>query len=408
VARVLIAVLFLFSACSTGPSAFDVACDLDTIDAYEAFLDAHPQDPHTAEARARIAELRFVQAKSDDTIESWQFFLEDHPDSRYAADARAAIERLRTEAADARLQRAIDSSDYGRLLAMARVDGSDSDQSLREAARLELAQWTTDTLDDELRIATGPGGAASRAPTHVLEFRASARGALDASLSTLLDDNRMDREFEVGGLGSLRGLSGATGREERARMRDGTSILYLHPSAAGDVFDFRQGSLELRDRVHGECSRMIVTGQRARFDGSTDGGGPGQVLASIERMGRCDPSDRVFSRSRVHESTTARSVVHLGLVLVVSLPDTSGPATVYAVGQHWESTTGRTVRTGISSPAVPVRLHGTARLPADTWVTLRPGLAARRGAIVFEGGHAALNAGTEVARREPVGQPAKR
>ncbi len=407
-ARVLIVVLFLFSACSTGPSAFDVACDLDTIDAYEAFLAENPADPHTADARARIAELRFVQAKSDDTIESWTFFLQDHPDSPYADDARAALQRLRSEKADARLQRAIDSGDYGRLLAMAAGEGTDSNQSVRKAAQKELAHWSTDTVDDDLQVATGPGGAASRAPTHVLEVRCSARGALDASLPTLLDDNRMDREFEVGGLGSLRGLSGATGREERARMRDGASILYLHPSEAGDAFDFRQGSLDLRDRVHGECSRMIVTGQRARFDGSTAGDGPGQVLASIERMGRCDPTDRVFSRARVHESTTERSVVHLGLVLVVSLPDTSGPATVYAVGQHWESMSGRTVRTGMSSRSVPVRLHGTARLPADTWVTLRPGLAARRGAIVFEGGHVALSAGTEVARRTAEGQAAKR
>jgi hypothetical protein len=82
----------------------------NTVEAYEAFIAAHPADQRSAPARERIVELHWDKARQNGTVESLTIFLEKWPESQFAA---AAVEQL----ALLELMDVEHASDPGRLYA---------------------------------------------------------------------------------------------------------------------------------------------------------------------------------------------------------------------------------------------------------------------------------------------------
>lgn len=81
--------MLVLSACG-GPNYYE-AQKLDTIEAYETFITAKPNDPQTFPAKMRLQELYFEAAKKAGTLEAYDAFLARFPDSTLkdqAVDAR--------------------------------------------------------------------------------------------------------------------------------------------------------------------------------------------------------------------------------------------------------------------------------------------------------------------------------
>ena len=89
--------LLLLSACGT--RAYRRAAEVDTPQAYQDFLRAHPGDEYVPAAQERLAELEFQEASRAHSVVAYKRFLEAHPESSQARAARALLESLRFNAA---------------------------------------------------------------------------------------------------------------------------------------------------------------------------------------------------------------------------------------------------------------------------------------------------------------------
>lgn len=87
--------LFALAGCSAR-SDYQEALSLDTPEAYEAFLDKHPDDePYSPQARKHLERLSFKEAIKEDTLPGYLRFLKKYPYGEYAIRAEHAVEELR-------------------------------------------------------------------------------------------------------------------------------------------------------------------------------------------------------------------------------------------------------------------------------------------------------------------------
>ncbi len=90
--------LFLGGVGCSARSDYQKARDLDTPEAYEAFLEEHPNDQeYSRQAERHLARLAFEEASKQDTFSAYTRFLRRYPYSPYAARAQQAAEALRAE-----------------------------------------------------------------------------------------------------------------------------------------------------------------------------------------------------------------------------------------------------------------------------------------------------------------------
>lgn len=89
---VLIALAALLAACDPVGKAWDEAQSANTLDAYQAFLDANPGSEYETDAKEHIDGLAWAAARTADTQDSYAQYLSDHP---HGAHATAAAERSR-------------------------------------------------------------------------------------------------------------------------------------------------------------------------------------------------------------------------------------------------------------------------------------------------------------------------
>src|SRR5579872_4955147 len=95
--------VLLLSACGSVQVDWNQARAANTVAAYEAFIDKHPNTPESVEAHQQIATLndsrawaQALQANSPDSLES---YLRQQPSGLHAAEARARIDSIeRTDA----------------------------------------------------------------------------------------------------------------------------------------------------------------------------------------------------------------------------------------------------------------------------------------------------------------------
>ena len=96
---VIILFVFLFSyACSTAQKDYENARQVDTISAYQDFLNKHPQTDYTKPAMTRIEEKNFEIAESENTVAAYQRFLESSNNDLFKNYANQRIVKLYTDA----------------------------------------------------------------------------------------------------------------------------------------------------------------------------------------------------------------------------------------------------------------------------------------------------------------------
>jgi len=90
-------IIFLCAAvgCSVRPD-YQEARALDTPEAYEAFLDKHPDDAeYSPKAKKHLESLSFEEARKKDTFAVYRQFLKKYPYGKYAVPAQQAAEDIR-------------------------------------------------------------------------------------------------------------------------------------------------------------------------------------------------------------------------------------------------------------------------------------------------------------------------
>lgn len=95
---VLACALVLLAGCSHEQSDWQKATTVNTTDAYQQFVNQHPNSGHVADARARMALLQeahdWQAATAADTREAYEHYLAQHTDGPNAQEARIRIENF--------------------------------------------------------------------------------------------------------------------------------------------------------------------------------------------------------------------------------------------------------------------------------------------------------------------------
>ncbi|RME03495.1 MAG: hypothetical protein D6812_05160, partial [Deltaproteobacteria bacterium] len=87
--------LFLFVAAGCASAAYERARRANTVEAYEKFLQNHPDSDQAPEARQRLEQLRYEQVKFLRTEQAYQSFIEQYPDNPYVPQIRKELEEIR-------------------------------------------------------------------------------------------------------------------------------------------------------------------------------------------------------------------------------------------------------------------------------------------------------------------------
>jgi hypothetical protein len=95
---ITLAAVLALAGCSHEGKDWKAASSADTSEAYQQFLQQHPNSANAAQARTRIQQLQEVRdwqaAGAADTRAAYEQFLASHPDSQWAQEARIRIENF--------------------------------------------------------------------------------------------------------------------------------------------------------------------------------------------------------------------------------------------------------------------------------------------------------------------------
>ena len=99
----VMSVMLALSGCSHEGSDWKAASAADTSEAYQQFLQQHPNSANAAQARARLQQLLedrdWQAASSTDTRDAYEQFALAHPDGKWTQEARIRIENFAQTAA---------------------------------------------------------------------------------------------------------------------------------------------------------------------------------------------------------------------------------------------------------------------------------------------------------------------
>jgi SPOR domain len=88
----------LVAACGSAENDWNQATAANTVAAYEAYLQKHPDGNHRAEADARITKINetdaWNHATQANTVQSYQDYLQRKPDGEHAQQAKDSIESI--------------------------------------------------------------------------------------------------------------------------------------------------------------------------------------------------------------------------------------------------------------------------------------------------------------------------
>ena len=90
--------LVLLAGCSRAKDDWNAAQSADTGEAYQDFLQQHPDSEYAVQAQARLKQLAedrdWQQAAAADKPEAYEQFVAQHADSKWAQEARVRIENF--------------------------------------------------------------------------------------------------------------------------------------------------------------------------------------------------------------------------------------------------------------------------------------------------------------------------
>ncbi|MCU4137430.1 MAG: hypothetical protein MW689_001001 [Thermodesulfobacteria bacterium] len=77
--------------CATPKKNWEKAQRLNTIEAYQEFLQKHPNSEFAYEAKRKIEELAWERTKEQNTIEAYQEFIDKYPQSEFIREAKIGL-----------------------------------------------------------------------------------------------------------------------------------------------------------------------------------------------------------------------------------------------------------------------------------------------------------------------------
>lgn len=403
----LMPMLFV-AGCVTAESSFEHAKQMDNVSAYRGFLAQYPQHPLATEARTRIDDIDFQAALKTNTVGGYEDYLKNHQDSRHLSEARQRLAAAKEDAFNKQVSTAIIRADYGQLVAMEENAKRLGYVSAAGTVRRELERFDVTVV--------GAGGyeiAASTADQKRLEsakavvrVRCAIATSRSDSLGDLLSRNIMSTatsrpsgDSEVDRMNSFMDLA-AGGLADHASASGGM-LLYLYPEADEDEVTFREGALELRDRINGRKTIRRQDGRGFSMQSEFGGNAEGTTVATLKSLRRSKKEDRVFS---ILEGAGADGkATYCALILILQLPAKDQLAALRGQGGIWiiDTKGNSIVSVDVASPEMRVLVSGAARLPKDRWIAIGPGLSARGGEIRFEETRVVVGEGAQLARRRP-------
>ncbi len=84
----------LLGGCVTTAFEWKDAQKEDSVEAYQAFIQKHPQSEYDSVAQQRIEQLQWNTTKNTDTIEAYHAFIQQYPQNEHLSDAKSRIEEL--------------------------------------------------------------------------------------------------------------------------------------------------------------------------------------------------------------------------------------------------------------------------------------------------------------------------
>jgi hypothetical protein len=211
--------------------------------------------------------------------------------------------------------------------------------------------------------------------------------------------SRSTGNSELDRMSSFMDLAASDQSEQTAAS--GETLLYLFPETDEDEVTFREGALELRDRINGRKTVRRQDGRGFSIQSESGGNAEGTTVATLKLLRRSKPEDRVFSI--LEGAGTDGKATYCSLILILQLPAKDQLAALRGQGAVWVIDTkgNSVVSVDVASSRMQVLVSGTAKLPKDRWIAIGPGLSARGGEVRFEETRVVLGEGTQVARRRP-------
>ncbi|MBI3189540.1 MAG: hypothetical protein HYZ33_02715, partial [Ignavibacteriales bacterium] len=90
----LIFLASMFVGCATSATGWKQAQAINTLEAYQEFLDSNPSKELADSARWKIDTLSFLHAKEEHTISSYDRYLRQFPKGEFAQEANERLEKL--------------------------------------------------------------------------------------------------------------------------------------------------------------------------------------------------------------------------------------------------------------------------------------------------------------------------
>jgi cell division septation protein DedD len=225
--------MLLLGACSREQQDWRAAEGSDTAEAYDRFIQRHPDSELVSQARMRLAQLGedsdWQHAGSADTVEAYRDFLQQHPTGKWSQEARIRIDNFSLSeqaGTDAGTRSAANgTADRGRPGVSAPISGSPSGALTAAAApALPPAESTV----------TGVWGRTPVTPTAALPLPASPAPSASATPSTpsassapLASPAPSSGSFGIQ-LGAFTTEAGATAQWQALTTRFGPELQGLH------------------------------------------------------------------------------------------------------------------------------------------------------------------------------------
>lgn len=87
-------VILVLTGCATIKGDWEKAKGLNTITAYQEFLQNHPQSEFSDDAKHRIEKLEWIKAYKLNTVDGYQRFIKEYSSSKFISEAKQRIEAL--------------------------------------------------------------------------------------------------------------------------------------------------------------------------------------------------------------------------------------------------------------------------------------------------------------------------
>jgi cell division septation protein DedD len=215
----LVALAVLAAGCSREQQDWHSAESAGTSEAFDAFIEQHPQSELVRQARARIAQLAedrdWQQASATATLSGYQRFLAQHPTGRWSEPARIRIEGFalgsapRINAEPPGEASALQGTTGVRLMQLAAASAAARDQAAADSANApagstnappEVAQ-TAATLRRAIASETAPASAVAVATASADSYSVQL-GAFGSEATAGAEWDRLQTRFgaQLGGL----------------------------------------------------------------------------------------------------------------------------------------------------------------------------------------------------------------